>query len=145
MMSTDIFSKFGGFPPEIQDMIWDCAINDVEGRTVQINESQFWEKGPYLRDVPSILHAYGRSHNLGRRRRKLLSFVSSHDQPTERHEPIFVDIDRDLLYLPRVARPPRQYLCWEEDIEAKLSEGERAMIRSVAMPNSAAQKHHQHC
>ncbi len=96
------FPRFALLPQELQNMIWQCAIDAFRPRVVDVKEGTYIKtrRGAHLRKrqftspcpIPNVLHACRNSRHLALKRWRL-SFATD-DDPAR----IFIDFSSDTLY-----------------------------------------------
>jgi hypothetical protein len=101
------FTSFPRLPPEVQNMIWQIAIDSVRPRVVEVKEnielaprscrSKYGGKRQFISTcpIPGVLHACRASRSLALRRWRLC-FAARYQEPK-----IFFDLEEDFLYFGR--------------------------------------------
>jgi len=104
MWTPSTFTLFSGLPPEIQNMIWQTAIDSVRPRVVEVTErialksksrrSKYGRKVEFVSScpIPGVLHACRASRSLALTRWRL-SFAARYQEPK-----IFFDFGNDVLF-----------------------------------------------
>lgn len=123
------FILFAHLPPEVQNIIWQVAVNGVKPRIVEVKDyiepttrrSEYRRRRQFISTcpIPGVLHACRTSRSLALGRWKL-SFAARYQEVK-----IFFDFSCDTLFLP----PKFQYMV--EFVES-ISSADREALKSIA-------------